>query len=444
MFAAFGTVLRVGAQLLLLPSILLYLSPVDQAMWWMFVALGNLANLADFGFGQAITRIYSFLWAGADDFESQGLLPPTGRKNPNMAGIARLHRTVQHLYWRLCWGAMAVLAVAGTVYLFNAVGQTAQANKVWVWWPFYLLAIGFNFGTSYWLLACMGIDRVRQVQFAQIISSLVFLSLVFLLLKLGWGLAGMVIGTIARGFVLQYISRKSFYEVVPRMPHCKPDFAVLRRIWPNARKFGILSIGGYWAANGLVLLSGCFLGIETTAAVGVTTTAGSLLLNFSGLWLSVKWPQLTFLRAQGRLEEMSFLFARRLAFAVLTFLVMATAVASLGNPILAWKHSHTRLIELPFLLVYLIYLLQQLIYSQFATLVYTENVIPFCKASVVTVVVMITLGLILTPLGGLWGLILSPLLAETFFSAWVVIQRGFVSQTLGLQRFCRFALLGRL
>ena len=96
----------------------------------------------------------------------------------------------------------------------------------------------------------------------------------------------------------------------------------------------------------------------------------------------------------------------------------------------------------PYLVVYLCYLLQQFIYVQFATLVFTENVIPFCKISLLTCAAMICLSLVLIPRWGMWGLVLSPFIAETIFSAWIVIRRGFTSQSMGLHQFFRHALLG--
>jgi O-antigen/teichoic acid export membrane protein len=443
LFGGMAAALRVGAQLVLLPAIIFYLSPHDQAIWWVFVALGNFANLADFGFAQSIARIYNFLWAGADDFETEGLLPVTDSKAPNLAGIARLHQTVRRLYWWLSLGAATILAFAGTFYLFKAIPTKSFDAHTWFLWSLYLLTIGFNFSTGYWLLACQGINRVREVQIAYVCSSLLFLVVVFALLKSGIGLVAMVFGTAARALLLRQIARSTFCKVIPiQKTASKPDFSILRRIWPNARKLGLLSITGYWAANGLVLMSGYFLSIETTASIGATNNAGNFLLNFAALWLAVKWPQITVMRAQSRLQEMSALFARRLALALATFLIIAALIAVAGNAILALKHSPTRLIPAPYLIVYLCYLLLQFIYIQFATLVFTENVIPFCKISLLTCAAMVCLSLILIPRWGLWGLILSPLIAEAIFSAWIVIRRGFTSQSMGLQQFFRHALFG--
>jgi O-antigen/teichoic acid export membrane protein len=445
LFSALAVGLRIGAHLILLPAILFYLTPADQALWWIFVALGNFGALVDFGFGQTISRAYNILWAGAERFEATGVQPIHEARAPNISGISNLHHTVQHLYRWLSIGAITAMALAGTFYLYKVLAPPKFTTSILLLWICFLLAIGFNFFTTYWAIACQGINRVREMQVAQVWSSSVFLIVVITSLVLGAGLAAMILGTIARTLVLLLIARRAFYRVIPRSGiRGKPDVTLLRKLWPNARRLGVLSITGYWAANGLVLMSGWFLDVPTTASVGATNMVGNVIVSFAGIWLAVKWPQITIYRTQGKMNELSALFARRLALSVATFLGVALAVSITGNWILEWKQSSTRLLPWPYLGVYLLYLLQQFIYVQFASLVFTENVVPFCKISILTGLAMVALSFILVPRYALWGLILSPLITEALFSAWIVVRRGFSSQSMGVQQFFRLAIFGRI
>jgi O-antigen/teichoic acid export membrane protein len=216
---------------------------------------------------------------------------------------------------------------------------------------------------------------------------------------------------------------------------------MLARLWPNARKFGILSIGGYLLTNGSVLISSHFLGVGATATVGLTIQVGWFLTNFANLWLSVKWPQIAMLRAQGKLEEMATLFARRLGLVMGTWLLGGVFILLLGNTVLGWKGTSTRLLDTPYLLVFLAYLGHQILYTNFGMLALTENVVPFFWVGLLTGVGMLLLSVVLTPLFGLWGLILAPLVAEAAFSGWFTIRRGFRGQPL-LPRAFLFAALG--
>src|SRR5256885_14615715 len=91
LYGALATAVRVGSNLLLIPLVLQVLPPPELAVWYVFLALGAFANLADFGFGAAITRVYSFFWAGAEDFDTEGLRPAAQDQPPNYLKIRQLH-----------------------------------------------------------------------------------------------------------------------------------------------------------------------------------------------------------------------------------------------------------------------------------------------------------------------------------------------------------------
>jgi len=341
---------------------------------------------------------------------------------------------------------VAILAVVGTLFLLKPIGSLSEPGHVWILWPVYLAVIGYNLATSHWLLASQGTNRVRQMHLAHLWSSLVYSVLVSALLWGRLGLAAMVLATAVRGFVLRSFASRAYFEAVPnlRVAALNVDRAILARLWPNARKFGILSIGGFLTAQGSVLVSSNVLSLTETDAFGLTNQITNFIVNFAILWLGVKWPQLTMMRTQGRLQEMAVLFARRLGWVMLTYLALATLVLLWGNPLLVLKGSQHRLIAFPQLLVFLSYMGLQTFYVQFALLALTENTVPFFKVGLATGVCTITLSIVLTLLFGLWGLILAPLIAEAGYSAWFTIGVGFASQPLSWRRLLRAAACGRL
>jgi len=444
-FGVFATGVRVGANLLLLPLLLSRMPSSELALWYVFLALGGFANLADFGFGSAISRVYSFLWAGAEDFDAEGLRPPSKSREPNLPRLRQLTRTVSFFYWRLSLAATLLLAVVGTIVLMRPIAAVANVRLAWICWAAYLLTIGYNLGTSWWMLACQGIGRVRQLQAAYTWSGLAYMICAAALLLKGGGLSAGVIASALRGVIMRMYCRHVYYNAVPRHSagQGQPDREILKRLWPNASKFGMISIGTYLINNGSVLISSHFLASKVTASLGVTVQIGTFLMSFAGLWLAVKWPQLTMLRTQGRLEEMSVLFARRLAFTMASFVLLATVVVLVGNPLLAWKGTQTRLLPTPALVFYFLYLTQQIFYVQFGALAYTENVVPFFKVSIFTGLWMLTLSFSLTWAYGFWGMLIAPLLAESTWSSWYTVKRGFCGQPLTARQLLRAAISGK-
>ena len=301
-----------------------------------------------------------------------------------------------------------------------------------------MVAIGYNLATSHWALAVQGLNRMRDLQMSYVASGVSYVVCAAILLCFKMGLASMVLATFVRGLVQWLACRKVYRKVVPRSE--RPSLAdahILRKLWPNAYKFGILSIGAFCFANGNVLISGQLLGEKITASFGATAQVGAFLTNFATLWLVVKWPEIAMLRTQGRLEEMATLFARRLTLVMASFMALGLMVFFTGNALLAWKGTHTRMLAQPYLAFYLLYLTQQIFYVQFGMLAFTENVVPFFKIGLWTGLGVIGCSLILTPLFGLWGLVVAPFIAESVCSNWYTVRRGFQGQPLSVRQFCR-------
>jgi O-antigen/teichoic acid export membrane protein len=445
-YGVFATGVRVGANLLLLPLLLTRMSPPELALWYVFLALGGFANLADFGFGPAISRVYSFLWAGAEDFDAEGLRPPPQTREPNLDRIRQLSNTVHHFYWRLSAVATLALALVGTLVLMKPVAAVADQRWAWIAWGAYALTIGYTLATGWWMLACQGVGRVRELQAAYTLSGLAYVACAAVMLLKGWGLLSVVVASALRGVIMREYCRRVYYSAVPGSPagREKPDREILKRLWPNASKFGVISIGAFLVGNVSVLISSHFLDSKVTASFGVTQQIGTFLMNFAALWLAVKWPQLTMLRTQGRLEEMSVLFARRLALTMGTFLALAIFVVLAGNRLLELKGTQTRLLEAPAMLFYFAYLAQQLFYVQFGSLAYTENVVPFFKVAIFTGVWVLVVSFVMTWAFGFWGMLTAPLLAETTCCNWFTVRRGFRGQPLAAGQFLRAALEGRV
>ena len=446
LYGMLSSFVRIGANVILLPIILQRLSSAELAIWWVLLALGAVGNLADFGFGQAISRVYSFLWAGADDFDTTGLRNVPGMSEPNRVRLRQFNVTVRHLYWWLAGGATFLLAVGGSFVLRGAVKHANELPHLWLVWALYVISVGFSLGSSHWTLACQGVNRMRDLQAAYMWSGLTYVISAALLLVEGWGLFAMVAATALRAVVTRALSRKAYHRSVPVVvgEHWKREKTILKRLWPNAWKFGVLSVGVYLLNNGTVLICSHLLGEEVTASFGLTSQIALFAVGFSGLWLSVKWPQIIILRTQGRYEEMAVLFARRLALTLGTFVLLGALMALIGNRVLEWKGTHTRLLATPFLVVYLVYLGQQLMSGQFGNLTFTENVVLFYLLSLFTGVALVILGVIMTMTFGLWGLVVSPLIVLQLGAGWYPVWRGFRGQPLSIRHFLRAVIWGHV
>lgn len=356
-----------------------------------------------------------------------------------------MNATVRSLYLKISLAAICLLAIGGTFMLIRKAAESGSPQKLWWLWAAFIVAIGYNLATSHWVLALQGLNRVQDLQIVYVLGGLSYFSCAALLLFCKMGLASMVIATFVKGFVMHGRCHQIYRKIVPNPEHAvKPDPHIVRKLWPNAYKIGILAMAGYCLASGSMLICSQLLSDEITASFFLTSQIGSFMMNFAALWLLVKWPEITILRTQKRLEEMSVLFARRLALVMVSFIGMGLIVFFAGNALLAWKGTHTRLLPTPYLAFYLIYLTQQVFYTQFGMLAFTENVVPFFKIGIFTGLGVITCSLILTSLFGLWGLLAAPLLVESMYNNWFTVRRGFQGQPLTPRQFVLAAIGGHV
>jgi len=443
-FGLLGTAVRVGSNILLLPVALAHLSPAEMSAWWIFLSLGAISNLADFGFAPAITRVYSFLWAGADDFDVEGLRPPREHDKPNLPRISQLHGTVAHLYGLLAALVALALAGGGTFFLWRT-GYLIESHYGWIAWAVFIAVTTLNLKTSYWSMAAQGINRVREVQMSNLLGGLVYLFVGAFLLMCGLKLLALAAAVGTRAIVSRWVCMHAFRQAAysDDLQPTGYDRSMLTRLWPNAKKLGIMSIGSYCITQGLILVGSQFLPVETVASLGLTQQIGIFATSIASLWLQVKWPQITILRTQGRLQEMSALFAQRLFLAIASFALIAAVIIAAGNMFLEWKGTQTRLLPFLPLTYYLGYLAFQMTYGTFGVLTMTENVIPFHRIAIFTGIAAVTLSVLMTSRWHLWGLLLAPLICEAAYSAWFTIRRGFAGQPLTVGQFVRAAVPAR-
>lgn len=440
-----GTFIRQAGYVLLLPVALHKLDPSEMALWYVFVATGALANLADFGFGQAITRVYSFYWAGAKEFHSEGLKTVEASSGPNLAGVQEFTIAVRRLYHWLTVAAAIILIAGGSWFIAPSNGAK-EVPHVWILWGAYVAAILFTLCSSYWTLALQGINQVRELQRANLWAGIGFLASAFPLILTNWGLTSMVVATAVRAVLTRELCVRVYRRTVRLEPHptAAPNFDMLKRLWPSAWKFGTISLAVYMVNQGTVLISRRLLSDEMTASYGVSAQIAGVIGNIAGLWLMVKFPQITILRTQGALREMSILFARRLGWTMLTYFLLAATVVMIGNPLLEWKGSQNKFLPTPCLILLFAYSAQQLFTTQFVFLTYTENVVPYYFISIFTGIGMVTVSILLTRKFGIWGLVWAPIFATLPATCWYPVWRGFKGQALTVREFIRAATFRRV
>ena len=69
-----GVIFRFGANLIVLPLVLKFLTDEELGLWYVFGSIGALVDLLNFGFAPSIARNISYVWCGATNLKKERLV----------------------------------------------------------------------------------------------------------------------------------------------------------------------------------------------------------------------------------------------------------------------------------------------------------------------------------------------------------------------------------
>src|SRR2546423_3330112 len=163
-----ATALRFGSALFILPLILRRLPAEELGLWYVFLSLGTLATLVDFGFAPTISRVTAYLWAGARELKPYGLddLSSSSRESsidaqPNLPLLSRLIAALKVYYLTLGGTAFVLLGTVGGWWVFSKSRDLPNASSLRIAFFVYALGVALNLVGNMWLYVLNGINRVR-------------------------------------------------------------------------------------------------------------------------------------------------------------------------------------------------------------------------------------------------------------------------------------------
>jgi O-antigen/teichoic acid export membrane protein len=426
----FATVLRVGANVFVLPFVLRKLPSDQLGIWYVFGAIGGLASLLDFGFEQTITRMTSFAWGGATRFVAFGIhqedAAPENPK-PNLPLLRDLIATLKAYYFYVGIAVLVLLGVGGSGWIWFKTEGLDTAETLRLAWLVYAAGCCLNFVIGRWPALLTGVGAVREAQQAAILSQLFYYVIVIAGLLAGLGIWALVLGLVGMGFVARHWGKKFFKKKV-HLPGGLPGMRFHREmfhaVWPNAWRTGMVGIGAFLSLQANTLICSAMLSLKITAAYGLGFQLVNILFGLCGVWVAVKLPLINTLRVQGRNEEIASLFARRMRLTLLSYAAGALAIIYVAPLALHWLGSKTPLISTEQLAVLALIRFLELHQTQYCLLVLSENHNPFLKPSLISGVAIVVVSLVLTPLYGIWGLLFSMGVVQLFFNVWWPVLRA--------------------
>jgi O-antigen/teichoic acid export membrane protein len=416
-------VLQYGAALLLLPFIVTRLSAAEVGIWYVFVTIQSLATLADFGFLPTIARAVAAGYAGAAELRREGLADARDTE-VNLPLVKSVVAAARQLYFGLSLVVGLVLATAGLAYVTAiADAHTLELRHIQTAWLLFAAGTAANLYFLWLDPLLIGAGRVPQTYLLTIISRGGFALLGIAVLLAGGGLVALAMANLVSIVIARLIAVAMIRPIV--RPLASIELAhehrrdVLKALWPNASKMGMVAIGAFLINRANLLVVSGIVGLGPSASYALSVQILGAIGAVAQLPTQVALPQLIAARVQRDRARFRSLFVTRQAFLLIAFAGGALFMILAGQWLLATIGSHVQLLPQSLFLLLAVVQLLELNHSNCATIITTANRVPFVKPALLSGVAVVALSVVSARAGlAVTGVILSQGLVQLAYNNW--------------------------
>ncbi|WP_316740791.1 O-unit flippase-like protein [Pedobacter antarcticus] len=417
---------KIASGILILPIILRMLTTEEIALNYLLASIVAMVGLLDFGFSPQFGRNITYIFSGAQELKREGIQVVSKHQGINYKLLVTMIETARYVYLRIAFLVVLLLATLGTWYIYKVTnGLTSVDNAVLIW-GVTILSCFFNFYYAYFDSLLIGRGLIKEAKKAAIFSKLVYIALAISFLYLGLGLLGVAISSLISAFVYRTVCYFYFYDnaFLKLIEGIQIDMLkrqeLFKTLWHNARKLGLVFLSAYAINNFSIFLAGLYLDSDTIASYGVLMQLTGIITTVSStLFMSLN-PTFSALRTSGDNHKLVRVFAFSMNVYYVLFILGAFILVVFGPGILHLLGANVILPSATIMVVYSLIVFFEGNHSGYATLIVTNNQVPFLKSSVIAGV-FVAFGdyiiLAFTPYG-LLGLILVQGIVQLGYANW--------------------------
>jgi len=423
-FAA--TFMRIASGLIVLPLVLRLLPSQEVGLWNIFLTIGSIAALLDFGFSNSFARNITYIFSGVKELKAEGYVAVD--QNDTSVDFSLLRSVIRAM--RRYYGILAIifllLFIAVSPFYLQSILEKYRGNThvVWTAWFTYGALVAYQLYTYYYgaLLTGRGYIKKNMQIIVVAQSARIIITAIFLLY--GLGLISLVIGMFISDILNRTLSYLAFYdkETALQIKSSKalPVKEIMKIMTPNAIKIGLTSVGGFLINKAVILIAPLYLSLSDIASYGTTKQFIDLIGALGSLWFSTYYPQITQYRVTNNLNGVKRLYIKSIIILILAFVILGFGLIMAGEPVLLFIHSKTQLLHRKEIVVFLLFAFLDVNNSLSMASLLTKNEVPFYKSFLLAgmfSVLLLILFLKTTSLGIL-SMILAPSIAQSVYQNW--------------------------
>ena len=412
-----GTGFSMGANLLMLPVIIYYLNADMLGLWYVFVSIGAIAALFDFGFAVTFARNITYCWSGAEKLKKESV-EFAENKEPDYLLMKRVLCACKTIYLRISSFALFLLLTAGLAYIVY-VSRHISGSEHLVAWVIFSIAVFLNL---YY------VGAVGEANKNTVIARTAQIALTVVLLVFGMGIIGVCVAYLAYGTIFRVLGKWKFYRfqhIGDRLNEVKQKITkddvrpLIDVVWHNAWRDGVISLSNYLSNQATVIICSLYLTLAETGVYSIGVQIAMAIAAISGTFYMASQPQLQSAYITHDVEKTRTTMSVIVVSLVTLFVLGVIVFVSIFLPLLRIVKPEA-VVSVPILLGLSIYHLMLQFRNCYTSYFSCSNRILYMNSFIMSAVLCIALSIVFTGIlhWGVWGLIAAQIASQLVYNVW--------------------------
>lgn len=295
-----GTIVSMGSGFVLLPMLMFFLSDDQLGLWYVYVAIANLALLFDFGFSPTFARNIVYVANGAHKLLASGKDASSVKGEIDWHLLNIVIKSCKLIYAILAFIVLGVLATIGTAYI-SYITSSVDTYTVWSSWIIFCLSIFLNLYFLYSTTILRGYGDIASENKAKTFAKISQLVVSAILLLMGMGLVGAAIGYLVNSIVLRILAviftrKHSEFEFGRKLDRLKIKASdliqVVKTIGHLAWRDGFVQLALYASTQAMSILCSLYLGLAETGTYSILLQLSTAICNFAAAYPNSFYPEM--------------------------------------------------------------------------------------------------------------------------------------------------------
>lgn len=410
-----------GANLLILPLMLIYLNKFDIGIWFIFLAISGINQLIEMGFQPVISRNISYVLSGAQFLKKNGSPGNIDKDKIRYELICLTFLAGKSIYKKITALSAAIALTIGTYYISTLITEKDNQSYYFLAWLIFAIGGLITLSNGLFIAYLTGNGLINRANYSLILNRVLFLALGGIGLVWGFGIFGLSISYLVASTLSGLYIRSEYnrFKVITAHNFVKSEVKELvKKFTYTSFKYGVAGVGSFLLQRGNVLVASSFLGAAGASSYALTN---SILISVATIILGLsntQMPIINQLAAAKRYSVINAKLKQTLGIGMVIYLFVFLIIFFYGAEFLIFLGSETKILSGVDFILFGIVMLLEINHSICSTFITSKNIVPFFKAGIYSGVLAIILSIIFIDKFGIIAIIIAQGLSQILYNNW--------------------------